>query len=176
MANQVTYRLPDEGSMIRLGPTEYLVDKATGEETGGEYTLYEVISAAGSGVPLHEHAWAEAFWVLEGEYVISFVDDDDQEQKLTCKPGTFVHVPGGRLHAFLNSHSDYSRMLSLNVPVGLEPLLRQVGLPVSGLGAEPEQEPLPIEEFRAAFTAGGVRVAAERMGPGGGPGAWKDEQ
>jgi quercetin dioxygenase-like cupin family protein len=174
MSNAVTYRLPGEGSMIRLGPTEYLVDKATGDDTESQYTVYEVYSAPGSGVPLHEHDWAEAFWVLEGAYEISFVDDDDEVQKLTCEPGTFVHVPGGRLHAFLNVHSDYSQMLSINVPVGLETLLRQVGVPVAGLGAEPEREPLPLDEFRAAFTAGGVRVAQERIAPEGGPGAWKD--
>jgi len=174
MPDQATYRMPGEGKLIRLGPSEYLTDKATGPETGNEYTLYEVSSAEGSGVPLHQHPWAEAFWVLEGRYRIAFVDDDDVEQELICPPGAFAHVPAGRLHSYLNLHDGYSKMLSLNVPMGLERLVLQCGVPVAALGAEPEVEPMPLDEFRAAFAAGGIRVATERMAPGGGPGAWRD--
>ena len=42
--------------------------KATGEETGGRYTLVEVLEPQGVEVPLHvHHNEDEAFFVLEGE-------------------------------------------------------------------------------------------------------------
>jgi quercetin dioxygenase-like cupin family protein len=174
MPGPVTHRAPGQGSTLRLGPGEYLTDLATGEETNGKYTLYEVVSVRDSGTPLHEHDWDEDFYVLEGEYQFSYVDDDDEVQVVAGTPGVFVHVPGNRLHAFRNVNDGFSKMLSFNRPGGLEPLLREVGLPCSGPGAEPEQEPIPIDEFRAAFTAAGLRVAQDRLGPQGGPGAWKD--
>jgi quercetin dioxygenase-like cupin family protein len=174
MPHPVTYRKPGDGATLRLGPGEYLTDLATGEDTQGGYTLYEVVSALDSGVPLHEHDWAESFYIMEGRYEISYVDDADEVQVVDATPGTFVHVPGNRLHAFKNVNDTFSKMLSINQPLGLEPLLRQVGLPCAGPGAEPEREPVPMDEFRAAFTAAGLRVARDRLGPDGGPGAWRD--
>lgn len=173
MASSVSFRAPGEGSCLRLGPGEYLTDKATGEETDGGYTLYEVVSAAGSGVPLHEHPWAESFYVLEGEYELRYVDENDEEQTVAGKPGAWVHVPAGHLHAFRNANSGFSKMLSINQPVGLEPILRKAGLPCPGPGEEVEKEPLPMEEFSAIFREGGIRIDQERLAASEGVGAWK---
>ena len=173
MANPVTYRLPGGGDTLRLGPGEYLTDKATSEDTDGHYTLFEVSSAEESGVPLHEHAWDEAFYVLEGEYEISYVDENDEVQRVHATPGAFVHVPAGAIHAYRNLAKGFSKMLSINQPVGLEPLVRLLGLPCAGPGEPPEREPVPVDEFRATFTEHGVKVHTDRLGPDGGPGAWK---
>jgi quercetin dioxygenase-like cupin family protein len=175
MGKRVTFRAPGGGSTMRLGPGEYLTDKATGDDTDGHYTLFEVHSAQESGVPLHEHAWDEAFYVLDGEYDISYVDEDDEVRHVAATPGTFVHVPGGAIHAYKNVAEGFSRMLSINQPVGLEPLVALLGLPCAGPGEPPAREPVSTEEFRATFTEYGVRVQQDRLGPGGGPGAWKDE-
>jgi quercetin dioxygenase-like cupin family protein len=173
MPRPATYRAAGEGDTLRLGPGEYLTDKATSEDTGGGYTLFEVASAEGSGVPLHEHDWAEAFYVLEGEYEIRWVDDEDREQSITATPGAFVHVPGNRLHAYRPLGPGFSKMLSINEPVGLEPIARKAGLPCAGPGAPVERDPLPQEEFSAIFAAGGIRVDQARLAAGNGVGAWK---
>lgn len=174
MANAVALRLPGEGATVLLGPSEYLTDIATGEETSGHYTIYEVVSAPGGGVPLHEHDWAEAFYVLEGEYEISYLVENREVQVVIAVPGAFVNVPGRVLHAYRSTSGRFSKMLSLNQPVGLEPLIRELGLPCSGPGAEPERGPIPPEEFRAGFQRMGVRVQQERLAESA-VGAWKDE-
>jgi glyoxylate utilization-related uncharacterized protein len=45
---------------------------------------------------MHTHEDAgEAFYVLEGEYLI-FLDD----QEFRCPAGSFVYIPAGRVHGF----------------------------------------------------------------------------
>jgi quercetin dioxygenase-like cupin family protein len=175
MAN-VTHRLPGQGSTLRLGPGEFLTDLATSEDTGGNYSLYEVVSSTESGVPLHAHDWDEAFYVLDGRYRIDYIDGDDEVRSVEATPGSFVHVPAGEYHAFRNLNDGFSKMLSLNHPVGLEPILRKTGLPVSEPGAIPEQEPLPPEEFKAIFADGGIKIHEGKLAETGGVGAWKDDE
>ncbi len=43
---------------------------------------------------IHRDA-AEAFYVLEGEYLI-FIDD----QEARCPAGSFVYIPAGAIHGF----------------------------------------------------------------------------
>lgn len=171
----VTFREPGAGKTMRLGPGEFLTELATGEQTSGHYTLYEVVSAVGSGVPLHEHPWDEAFYILSGEYEIRYIDEQDEVQTAIATPGAFVHVSGGNLHAY-RPLGEGCKMLSLNQPVGLEPIVRKAGLPVSAPLAIPEQEPLPMDQFSAIFAEGGIRVDQERLAAEGGVGAWKEDE
>lgn len=49
----------------------------------------------GVGPPPHRHDWDESFYITRGE--VQFTCDG---QTTKCLPGTFVHVPGGTIHAF----------------------------------------------------------------------------
>ena len=50
--------------------------KATDDETDGAFTLLEAEEPPNFGPPLHiHHGIAEAFYVLDGEYII-FIRDD----------------------------------------------------------------------------------------------------
>lgn len=61
---------PGEGRSIDLGGFRMSV-KATDDQTNGAFTLPEAQEPAGFGPPLHIHRdAAEAFYVLEGEYII----------------------------------------------------------------------------------------------------------
>ena len=54
--------------------------KATEEETGGAFLLFEDVLGAGKVTPLHPHPEAEeTFYMLEGEIVLHI---DGQEQRL----------------------------------------------------------------------------------------------
>jgi quercetin dioxygenase-like cupin family protein len=86
---------PGGGRQIDLGPFEMAL-KATGEETGGVFSLLEAHEPPGFGPPLHiHHDAAEAFYVLEGEYVM-FLDEREE----TCPAGSFVFIPAGMRHGF----------------------------------------------------------------------------
>jgi hypothetical protein len=59
---------------------------------------------------MHIHRNAEAFYVLEGEYII-FID----EEEIRCPAGSFVYIPAGAVHGF-RVGSQPSKKLNLHVP------------------------------------------------------------
>ena len=86
---------PGEGRSIDLGPFSMTV-KANSNETGGVFSLLEAEEPPGFGPPLHiHHDAAEAFYVLEGEYVM-FLDD----REVACPAGSFIFIPAGMRHGF----------------------------------------------------------------------------
>src|SRR4028118_12298 len=69
--------------------------KASAEQTGGRYTLVEVLAPDGFASPLHvHHTEDEAFWILEGEMTF-YVGD----QTIKAHPGSFLFGPQEGPHA-----------------------------------------------------------------------------
>jgi mannose-6-phosphate isomerase-like protein (cupin superfamily) len=65
--------------------------KAVSEETGGEYSLYELTVPPPLGAPPHiHHRETEAYYVLDGE--VEFLKG---ERTLRAGVGQLVHVPKG---------------------------------------------------------------------------------
>lgn len=86
---------PGEGRAIDLGGFSMSV-KATGDQTNGAFSLLEASEPAGFGPPLHIHRdAAEAFYVLEGEYII-FIEGRES----SCPAGSFIFIPAGIEHGF----------------------------------------------------------------------------
>jgi mannose-6-phosphate isomerase-like protein (cupin superfamily) len=86
---------PGEGRKIDLGAFGMTV-KAGRDETDGLFSLLEAEEPPGFGPPLHiHHDAAEAFYVLEGEYVM-FLDD----RTVSCPAGSFTFIPAGMRHGF----------------------------------------------------------------------------
>ena len=101
---------PGEGRAIDLGPFGMTV-KASWDETDGVFSLLEAEEPPGFGPPLHiHHDAAEAFYVLEGEYVM-FLDD----REVSCPAGSFVFIPAGMRHGFRVGAAP-SRKLNLYFP------------------------------------------------------------
>jgi quercetin dioxygenase-like cupin family protein len=104
---------PGDGRAIELGTFAVTV-KATAEETGGLVSVLEAEEPPGFGPPLHiHHDAAEAFYVLEGEYVM-FLDD----REVTCPAGSFIFIPAGMRHGF-RVGSVASRKLNLFFPAAM---------------------------------------------------------
>jgi hypothetical protein len=88
--------------------------KATSEQTDGAFSLLEAQEPAGFGPPLHIHRdAAEAFYVLDGEYVI-FLDD----REFVCPVGSFIFIPAGLPHGFRVGGVP-SRKLNLYAPAAM---------------------------------------------------------
>src|SRR5258708_35526176 len=86
---------PGEGRSIDLGSFAMTV-KANSDETNGVFSLLEAEEPPGFGPPVHvHHEAAEAFYVLEGEYVM-FLDD----REMACPAGSFVFIAAGMRHGF----------------------------------------------------------------------------
>jgi mannose-6-phosphate isomerase-like protein (cupin superfamily) len=104
---------PGEGRPIDLGGFSMTV-KATGDETDGMFTLLEADEPPDFGPPLHiHHGIAEAFYVLEGEYII-FLND----KEFRCPAGSFIFIPAETPHGFRVGKMS-SRKLNLYLPASM---------------------------------------------------------
>lgn len=104
---------PGEGRTIDMGGFSMTV-KATEDTTDGKFTLLEAAEPPGFGPPLHIHEdAAEAFYVLEGEYII-FLD----EREISCPAGSFIYIPAGLTHGF-RVGAVASRKLNLYTPAAM---------------------------------------------------------
>lgn len=100
---------------------------ASGDQTGGAYSLTEAIVPPGGGPPPHYHTREEeSFYVLEGE--ITFTVED---RPIVGAAGTFVQIPRRVPHAFTNSGSVTARMLILLSPAGFEQYFAECGTELS---------------------------------------------
>ena len=96
MGDSQAYALgPGEGRSIDLGEFAMTV-KADERETGGVVSVLEAEEPSGFGPPIHvHHDCAEAFYVLEGEYIM-FLED----REVVCPAGSFIFIPRGIRHGF----------------------------------------------------------------------------
>ncbi|NMG05359.1 cupin domain-containing protein [Brasilonema sp. UFV-L1] len=99
---------------------------AVGEDTGGAYSLTEVILQPQSITPLHMHDQAdEAHYILDGE-----VEYQLDEKTIVATPGTFLQLPKGQSHGFKNNGSKPAKMLIHATPAGPEQFFAELGQPV----------------------------------------------
>jgi mannose-6-phosphate isomerase-like protein (cupin superfamily) len=104
---------PGEGRLIDLGGFSMSV-KATAEGTDGTFTLLEATEPPNFGPPRHiHHGIAEAFYVLEGEYVI-FIDHEE----FRCPVGSFIFIPAETPHGFVVGAVP-SRKLNFYLPASM---------------------------------------------------------
>jgi mannose-6-phosphate isomerase-like protein (cupin superfamily) len=86
---------PGEGRLIDLGDFGMTV-KADVGETGGLVSVLDAEEPPGFGPPIHvHHDSAEAFYVLEGEYIMYLEDHE-----FVCPAGSFIFIPLGVRHGF----------------------------------------------------------------------------
>jgi mannose-6-phosphate isomerase-like protein (cupin superfamily) len=86
---------PGEGRLIDLGDFAMTL-KADTHDTAGVVSVLEATEPPGFGPPIHvHHDSAEAFYVLEGEYVM-YLDD----REFACPAGSFIFIPLGVRHGF----------------------------------------------------------------------------
>ena len=106
---------PGEGRRLDLGNFEALV-LATAVQTSNEFALLQVQGEPPDfGPPLHLHRdAAEAFYVLEGEYLMHVAG----HQSL-CPAGTFVYVPRGTPHTFKVVSTVPGKKLTLFSPAAM---------------------------------------------------------
>jgi quercetin dioxygenase-like cupin family protein len=140
---------PGEGRTVQGPAGGPLTFKVRGEQTDGRLTVLENVVAPGDGPPLHRHdAQDEAWYVIEGELRFRLGDE-----LATAPAGSFVYVPRGTPHCFVNAGDEPARILVLFTPAGMEPFFDRF----AALGAGP---PDP-----GAFRALGAPVGMEVLGP-----------
>ena len=113
--------------------------KATKEQTGGHYTLVEVLEPEGEG-PLHVHYREdEGFWVLEGQLTFEV-----GEETIKAGPGSFVFGPKDVPHRF-TVESGPARLLFILSPAGFEEFVYATSEPAKEHALPPAPEGPPSE-------------------------------
>jgi quercetin dioxygenase-like cupin family protein len=114
--------------------------KATGKDTGGRYTLVEVLEPEGEEAPLHvHHREDEGFWILEGELTFQV-----GEETIKASPGSFLFGPRDVPHGY-SVDSGPARMLFLLSPAGFEELIYATSEPAKENALPPPPEGPPTE-------------------------------
>jgi quercetin dioxygenase-like cupin family protein len=85
---------PDEGARFDMPDGAYIV-KASAEQTGGAFEVFEVEAPAIPSGPLHRSPWAGTIYLLEGSVVIRF---EDVQASLT--PGSSMTIPDQTAYTF----------------------------------------------------------------------------
>lgn len=98
-----------------------------GEQTGGAYSLVDMLIPPKGGPPPHSHVkFQEAFYVIDGEIEVITKDGTYIASK-----GSHVNIPfNGPVHKFINKTDKITHMLCLITPAGMEKMFREIGKPV----------------------------------------------
>jgi len=141
--------------------------KVTGKETGGLYSIVEVLEPHGAAAPLHvHHKEDEAFYILEGE-VTFYVG----EETYKAGPGSFVFGPKDVPHTYIVD-SGPAKLLFVLSPAGFEGFIEAISEPAKTRTLPPQPEAAPdeaapqeagIEDFD--FAALEARYGCEILGP-----------
>ena len=146
---------PGEGRLLWvLG--ELVTRKVASEQTGGAYSLFEVVSQPQGGAPSYiQHREDEAFYVLEGEYEFLV-----EGRTLRMPAGSLLYGPKGNLHAHKNVGEGTSRMLVSQTPGGLhERFFEELGEPVKDTLSPVSEEPPNVQRIGTIAAKYGIEIS-----------------
>ena len=113
-----------------------MIERATTEDTGGLYSVWEMWATADDTPPPHTHKRDDgAFLVLKGSMDVTVAG-----VTTSVRPGGFAFAPRGVPHAFTIT-SDVVRVLVIATPGGAEQFFRAAGQPASAMALPVPQEP-----------------------------------
>ncbi len=134
---------PDEGDSHWFFNTLTTV-KAGGDDTHGAFTLMQYVIPPSFGPPPHiHHVEDEAFYVLDGEFVVTCGD-----QTWTVTPGSFVLLPRGIVHSFQTWETSPVKLLQMTSPAQFEHYAAEMGEPAAAMTL-PEPAPPDIDKVLA---------------------------
>ena len=125
---------------VERGPAYWMVGilwvvLASGEQTGGGYSLMWQLCPRGSGPGPHYHDQDEQFFVSDGEITYHAGGEE-----LRAGPGSFVLIPRGTVHSF-RVDSETATLLNSYTPAGFERTITELGEPARARTIPPTDRP-----------------------------------
>lgn len=116
----------------------------SGQDTGGAFSLFEMVTPSGVGIPPHRHEReAETFHVIAGRLEVALAD-----RTLVAEPGATIHCPRGAVHSIRAVGDGPVRTMVHVAPAGAEHMFRAL----SALeGASPEEVAAVCERYGVTF-------------------------
>ncbi|MFN8485346.1 MAG: cupin domain-containing protein [Anaerolineae bacterium] len=148
-----------EGQTCRCLDTDFTF-KVTAAETGGAYSMMEIVSGPQLGVPPHMNEQDETHMVAEGTY--GFVLGD---QQLVLNAGDLVFVPRGVAHGFQNIGETVGRILFIASPGGPgERFVEELAVGLAGKGIADAADPAVVQRIVEIGAKYGVTMAPPAAG------------
>jgi len=146
-ANDIFVSKPGEGRFYNVLGARIAV-RSSGREDQMMFVDHPV--PAGFGVPLHmHHDEDEMIFVLDG--TVTFVTEQGEVE---AGPGTFLHLPRGVAHGFVNrSGADAHIVAAISPGGGLEGIFRDLDRMDHSAGPDPQAIARVLDHNRAALLA-----------------------
>ena len=129
------YRLNNTDGQLLQSLGALVSIKATSEQTGSAFNLFEVSCGPGYVTPLHIHyAEVVAIYVLEG--ALSFYCGNE---KMSAVAGSYLFQPRGTPHGLRVAGGAPARILYLTIPAGFDRFVLEHKLPAPN--SEPGVDP-----------------------------------
>lgn len=136
-------RQRNEGELMWFAGGGAVRWKATSDETGGAFMLFEDDMEQGKVTPLHVHPLEdEALYILEGELLIDLAG-----ARHTVGADGFAFLPRGVPHAFIVTSDGGARIIGWQTPGTGERFYRDAGEPVEEI--EDAARPADFDRLRA---------------------------
>lgn len=145
---------PNQGTVVTVAG-DVVIFKVVGEQTNGQYALFEVRAEPQMGPPPHIHSREdEAFYIQEGE--VEFYLDG---RTVVATPGTFLHSPRGQRHNYKVISLQPAKMLCWAIPAGIEQFFIEVGTVLDNSSIAPLPiTPEAIERMAAIAPKYGITI------------------
>ena len=132
----------------------------SGDETGGRFSVVELLQRPGEWTPLHVHkASVQTQYVVEGELTVYLPD-----RSVAVGPGQCITTPLGVPHTECVTSTGAARVLDVNAPAGFDEFVAEAGQPATDVALRPHPEEPPDLERLAALAA---KYDIELLGPPG---------
>ena len=130
---------------------------ASGDQTGGSYSLMEELCPKDSGPPPHSHDQDEGFYIIEGE--ITFIANG---KTIRGTSGSFISIPRGTVHSF-RVDSDTARILNSYAPAGFERTISELAEPAPERVLPPKGRPMfaTMQKTMTLFQEVGMHIVEE---------------
>jgi quercetin dioxygenase-like cupin family protein len=123
--------------------------KAEKKDTGGGFSLLEVVLHPGSGAPPHtHHKEDEAAYILEGSLEVRC-----EGRVEVVGTGSFVFLPRGKAHSYRVLGDVPVKLLAWYTPGGAEGYFKKMGISAANGEPRPPAERLAIDSLTASKVA-----------------------
>src|ERR1700759_3264719 len=140
--------------------TNRITIKATAEDTGGAFGLWESFVPPGSSPALHVHRREEeTFWVLDGRLTIRCGD-----RTFSAGPGSMAVLPRNVPHTFVAEGDTPAHLLNPAPPGGVEGYFVAAGREAENEGLPPAGPP-DIELLQRFSSDFGLEIVASPLAP-----------
>jgi mannose-6-phosphate isomerase-like protein (cupin superfamily) len=124
---------------------------ATGDQTGGSYSLMEEVCSLNSGPAPHTHEQDEVIYIIEGEMTLIA-----GSLMSKVKAGSLAYIPAHCVHSF-RVDLDKTRFLNFYFPGGFETLITESGVPATS-------RTLPPPGVKGPETPEQMKAISQRIG------------